>query len=175
MNTGPQQTNDSQPATAAKVLGSCLLVVDGSEPCLAAASLAVTLAQQTGCRVTAVYVVDTATMDYLMQLHVLVRDERDEFEVDLERTGQRYLERVATLGRAHGVTVATVLRKGCFHTAILQEARDLGVQAIILGGWRRSVTRKDAPSVERQLILDLADCPVVVVKSETDRGRSEGD
>jgi nucleotide-binding universal stress UspA family protein len=172
MNFGRQKTNTDPPTT--NLLGFCLLVVDGSQPCITAANFAVELAKQTGSRITAVYVVDTATMDYLMQLRVFVKEEREEFEVDIERTGQRYLEYVTTIGRKHGVSVSTVLRKGRFHTAILQEARDLGVDAIILGGWRRSVTRKDATSVERQLILDLADCPVIVVKCEADRSKGEG-
>jgi nucleotide-binding universal stress UspA family protein len=174
MNFGRQQTQTNPPPSA-NPLASCLLVVDGSEPCIVAANFAMELAKQTGSRITAVYVVDTATMDYLMQLRVFIKEEREEFEVDIERTGQRYLEYVSTIGRKNGVPVTTVLRKGRFHTAILQEARDLKVNAIILGGWRRSATRKDASTVERQLILDLADCPVIVVKCEADRGKGDAD
>lgn len=175
MNLGRQMTPADPRSPPSNLLGSCLLVVDGSEPCITAANFAVELAKQTGSRITAVYVVDTATMDYLMQLRVFVREEREEFEVDIERTGQRYLEYVSTIGRKHGVPVNTILRKGCFHTAILKEARDLKVNAIIMGGWRRSVTRKDVTGVERRLILDLADCPVIVVKCEADRGKCEAD
>jgi hypothetical protein len=38
------------------------------------------------------------------------------------------------------------------------------VDAIVLGGWKRTIARKDVASIERQHILDQADCPVVVVK-----------
>jgi nucleotide-binding universal stress UspA family protein len=175
MNFGRPKTQPGPVSPPANLLASCLLVVDGSDPCIAAANFAVELATQTGSRITAVYVVDTATMDFLMQLRVFVREEREEFEADIERTGRRYLEYVSTIGQKHGVAVSPVLRKGRFHTAILQEARDLRVNAIIMGGWRRSITRKDATAVERQLILDLADCPVIVVKSEAERGKGEAD
>ncbi|NLF18865.1 MAG: universal stress protein [Lentisphaerae bacterium] len=167
-------TPPERPATAANLLGSLLLVVDGSEPSMAAARFAMDLAKQLQSHVTAVYVVDTATMDYLTQMRIFVAEERAEFEADIERTGQRYLEYVSTIGRKQGVETKTLLRKGRFHTVILQEARSLAVNAIVLGGWRRSATRKDATSVERQLVLDLAGLPVIVVKSDSDR-ETEGD
>jgi nucleotide-binding universal stress UspA family protein len=169
---GRQKNKADPPATAPELLASCLLVVDGSEPSIIAANFAVGLARQIGSRITAVYVVDTATMDYLMQLRVFVKEERDEFEADIERTGQRYLEYVSTIARKNGVTVDTILRKGRFHAVILKEARDLGVHAIIIGGWHRSVTRKDATGVERRLVLDLAECPVIVVKSAASPGQT---
>jgi nucleotide-binding universal stress UspA family protein len=146
------------------LLNKMLLVVDGSEPSIAAANYAVGLASQTGGQITAVYVVDTATMEYLSQLRIFVSEERDEFEQDLERTGQRYLEYVRTIGSNHGIDVETVQLKGAFHQTILQKARDMAADVIVLGGWHRTVTRKDVASVQRQLILDEADCPVIVVK-----------
>jgi len=170
---GRQNATPERTATA-NLLGSLLLVVDGSEPSMEAARFAMNLAKQVGSRVTAVYVVDTATMDYLMQMRIFVSEERSEFEADLERTAQRYLEYVTTIGRKQGVPTETVLRKGRIHTVIIQEARALKVDAIVLGGCCRSATRKDATSVERQLVLDLASCPVIVVKSPTERG-TEGD
>ena len=170
---GRHNATPERPATA-NLLGSLLLVVDGSEPSMEAARFAMNLAKQVGSRVTAVYVVDTATMDYLMQMRIFVTEERNEFEADIERTGRRYLEYVATIGRKQAVETETLQIKGRFHTVILQEARALHVDAIVLGGWRRSATRKDTTSVERQLVLDLADCPVIVVKSASEH-ETEGD
>jgi nucleotide-binding universal stress UspA family protein len=72
------------------------------------------------------------------------------------------------------VPIEPVLRRGRFHKTILKEARELGASAVVIGGWRRSVTRKDATSVERQLILDQADCPVIVVKDEETRSSAHG-
>jgi nucleotide-binding universal stress UspA family protein len=44
----------------------------------------------------------------------------------------------------------------------------MDADVIVLGGWHRTVTRKDVASVQRQLILDEADCPVIVVKRTRD-------
>ena len=146
------------------LLGTMLLVVDGSEPSIAAANYAAQLAAQADARLTAVYVVDTATMEYLTQMRIFIAEERQEFEKDLERTGQRYLDYVRTVARNHGVEAETVQTKGAFHLTILQMAREIKADLIILGGWHRTITRKDVASVQRQLILDEADIPVVVVK-----------
>ncbi len=142
-----------------------LLVVDGSEASVAAANLAVRMAVQQKCALTAVYVIDTATLDYLLQMRIFVNQEREGFERDLEKTGGRYLEYVATIARNNGTTVETVLRHGSIHQEILQEARERKVDAIVLGGWKRTIASKDVASVERQHILDQADCPVIVVKT----------
>jgi nucleotide-binding universal stress UspA family protein len=159
------ETAPRQDGPKAASLEKLLLVVDGSEPSLAAARYAVTLATQLGSRLTAVYIVDTATMDFLTQTRIFVAEERDEFEHDLERTGQRYLEYVKTLAGKAGLGVDTVLGKGSLHRTVLQIATDRQVNAIVIGGFRRSIMRKDLPSVERQLILDEAECPVIVVKA----------
>jgi len=148
------------------LLDNMLLVVDGSEASIAAANYAVELAAQTGSRVTAVYVVDTATMEYLTQMRIFVSEERREFEQDLERTGQRYLEYVRAIGHKHGIAVETVQLRGAFHQTILQKAMQMNAAAIVLGGWHRTVTQKDVASVQRQLILDEAECPVIVVKKK---------
>lgn len=158
-----------QGSDSSNLLGKLLLVVDGSKPSMAAARFAVQLAGQAGSSITAVYVVDTATMDYLLQTHIFVSDERTEFERDLESTGRRYLDYVTTIAGNAGLTVETELRRGSFHQTILQSARTADVDAIVVGGWRRSITQKDAASVERQLILDQADCPVIVVKDKDAR------
>lgn len=146
------------------LLDKMLLVVDGSEPSIAAANYAAELARQTGGRITAVYVIDTATMEYLTQMRIFVAEERQEFEQDLERTGRRYLDYVRTIGGNHGIDVETLLLRGAFHQTILQKAREMPADVIVLGGWHRTITRKDVASVQRQLILDETDCPVIVVK-----------
>jgi nucleotide-binding universal stress UspA family protein len=151
--------------TDAGLFRNALLVVDGSEASVAAANLAVRMAAQQRCELTAVYVVDTATLDYLLQMRILVNQEREGFEKDLERTGARYLDFVQTIARKVGLEVETVLRRGSFHQEILKEARERHVDAIVLGGWKRTIARKDKASVERQHVLDQADCPVIVVKA----------
>lgn len=149
-----------------KVLKTILLVVDGSEASIAAANYAVKLTVQIDGSLSAMYVVDTATMEYLMQMHIFVAEEREEFERDLEQTGKKYLDYVRTIAEKQGLEIETLQTKGSFHQCILEEARRRNTDAVVVGGWRRSVMSKDTTSVERQLILDEAVCPVIVVKAK---------
>ena len=152
--------------TPENLFSRILLVVDGSEPSIAAAHYAVHLAKQTDGELTAVYVVDSAAVDYLLQMRIFVREERQEFERDLEQSGKRYLDYVKTMAGKESVALDTVLRHGSFHQTILKVARELDSKVIVLGGWKQTVTRKDATSVERQLILSEAECPVITVKAQ---------
>ncbi len=145
-------------------MGRLLLVVDGSNASLAASDFALALAAEKGCSIVAVYVVDTSTMDYLVNMRLLLSTERIAFEKQLEATGHRHLERVVNLAETASVKISTHMSKGIFHKSILHLAREHQADAIVVGGWQRTVTRKDYPSVERQAILDEAECPVIVVK-----------
>ena len=141
-----------------------LLHIDGSDASMAAAVFAVDLAAAQNSDLIVVYVVDTATMEYLSQMRIFIEEEKDEFAEDLERNGGRYLEYVKTLAGKQGIEPSLKCIRGSIHQVILDQARDEAADVVIVGGWRRTVTRKDATSVERQLILDEAPCPVIVVK-----------
>ncbi len=144
-----------------------LLVVDGSQPSMQATEFAIKFARQTGCELVAAYIVDTATLDYLLQMHIFVEDEREELEHDLENKGRRYLASVEAQGKEAGVLIKSHLCSGRFHQSILHIASELQVEVIIIGGWKNEIKQKDASSVERQLIMDLAECPVIVVKKKS--------
>lgn len=146
-----------------------LLVVDGSRPSLEASDFAVNFARQTGCELLATFVVDTATLDYLQQMRIFLSEEREELERDLERKGRRYLDAVQELGQKHKLHIATHICHGRFHQTVLKLARELEVNLLIIGGWKYEIKQKDSSSVERQLIMDLAECPVIVVKKCDER------
>ena len=165
-----QSAGEDQPAPAAPaVMRRALLVVDGSQPSQDAAQFAVGLAANLSCELLAAFVIDVAVMDYLMQMRIFVKEEREEFEEDLERKGRRVLIHVQDAGAKAGVEVETIMCKGRFHQSILQLVAERKVDAIIICGWKDSSVQKDLSSVERQLVLDQADCPVIVVKRQHER------
>lgn len=141
-----------------------LVMVDGSESATAAAQFAVRLAHQTGAALDAIYVVDTATIGYLMQMRIFVAEESQDCEKDLERTGARCLEYVKALGLKHSLEVKTHLRKGPVAETVLHAIRDLNADALVLGGWGQRASHTDATCTARQLILADALCPVMVIK-----------
>jgi len=113
-----QSAGEDQPAPAAPaVMRRALLVVDGSQPSQDAAQFAVGLAANLSCELLAAFVIDVAVMDYLMQMRIFVKEEREEFEEDLERKGRRVLIHVQDAGAKAGVEVETIMCKGRFHRA----------------------------------------------------------
>jgi nucleotide-binding universal stress UspA family protein len=138
--------------------------MDGTESAVKAAEYAVQLARTLRCRLTAIAVVDTDTLRKLMSVRILVEQEVREFEADLEQSQRRYLGFVEQVAREAAVPVETVLRKGVCHSAVIAEQQARQADLIIVGGFRQTLTKLNLVARERQLIIDEAPCPVLVVK-----------
>lgn len=149
---------------AAPPFKKLLVLVDGTESGLKAAEYAVRLAASMPVHLTALSVVDTDTLRKLMSARILVEQEVAEFEKDLEQSQSRHLDFARQLADKAGVTMTATLSKGVCHSAVLAEQKAHQADVIIIGGFRSTVTRMDLVARERQLILDEAPCPVLVVK-----------
>lgn len=147
------------------ILEKILLVVDGTEAANAAGKFAVALAARTGACLMAVYPVDTATMDFLLRMHILVHDERSEFEAAIEAKGRGYLDYTKRLAEAAGVPVETCFARGRFHEEIARLAYREKAGVVVIGNWRGARRSKDSSAVERELLLENLRCPLTVVKS----------
>ena len=142
-----------------------LVVVDGSKRAYDAANYAIALASHLpGCELCAAFVIDVASLDSLMQMHIFVKEERANFEAELETKGRRTLEYVRNEGQKYKIDIDTFLLKGRVTSIVMQAVRELKADLLVIAGWHNGSTRKDTSSVEYQLLLDEADCPVIVVK-----------
>lgn len=142
-----------------------LVIVDGSQRGMDAVDSAISLASSMrNCKLNAAFVIDTASMDLLLQMHIFVKEERQSFEAEMEVKGRHTLEYVHAEGIKNSIEIDTFLLKGRASKIILQAARELGVDLIVIGGWSDGGTRKDAASVEYQLLLEQAECQVLIVK-----------
>ena len=159
MNSVSRVSGDHQ-IVGERAIRKLLVVVDGSKAANDALEYAIVMASGLGCELAVAFIIDTASMDILLQMNIFVSEERDDFEQELEHKGRRTLEAVRERCRQAG------LRVGCVHQVALLAARKLSADTIVIGGWHNTSTRKDTTSVERQLILDQADCPVIVVKHQ---------
>ena len=149
---------------AASPFRTMLLLVDGTEPGMRAAEFAVQMARTTQARLVAISVVDTDTLRKLMSVRILVEQEMSEFETQLGASRKRELDFVEHLARKAKVPIQTALRSGVCHSMVLAEQKEIGADLVIVGGFRVSLTKHDLAARERQLILDEAPCPVLVVK-----------
>ncbi len=141
-----------------------LLFADGSDAAIRAAELAVHLAQVHDADLVAAAVVDTETLSMLLRQHILVDEERAEFDSELEASAERQLGMVANQARRQAVPAETALLRGDTHSAVLAEARRRNVDLIVLSGFTATMTRRDLLAKEKQRIVDEAPCPVLLVR-----------
>ena len=141
-----------------------LVMVDGSESSIAAAKYAIQLAKGSKARLTAVAIVDTATLKHLLSAHIMVAAEMEEYEHELEESSRKHLAYVSGLAKEGGVKADTVLLRGASHSAVLAEQKSSGADLIVIGAFRWTLSQRDQIARERQLLLDEAPCPVLVVR-----------
>jgi nucleotide-binding universal stress UspA family protein len=141
-----------------------LVLVDGSESSIAAAKYAIQLAKATEARLGAVAIVDTATLKRLLSTSIMVAAEMEEYEQELTESARSHLTYVSGLAKEAGVKCDMALLKGATHSAVLAEQKESGADLIVLGAFRWTLAHRDQIARERQLLLDEAPCPVLVVR-----------
>ena len=141
-----------------------LVAITGSDASILAAKYAIVMAKANRCKLSAVYVVDTATIRQLMLSKIFIQEESQEYEQSLEANGDRYLSFVEELAHAKGVKVEREIRKGAVYTEILVAADERNVDLIILGGWEKDRSPKDIFSHSYREIMTNAKCSVIFAK-----------
>jgi nucleotide-binding universal stress UspA family protein len=148
------------------LIENILVAISGSDASVNAAKYAIVLAKQYRCNLSAVYVVDTATLRQLVITKIFLEDESEDYEKSLVDNGERYLNYFRELASSKGVKVETFLRKGSVFSEILREAEEKTSSLIILGGWEKDRKERDIISFEHKEILMHAKCSVLVVKEQ---------
>ncbi len=144
-----------------------LVVVNGTEASINAIRYAVLMSKLYRCRVSAVYVVDTATIKQLTLNRIFIEEESRDYEKSLEDNGQRYLSYVDELGKAKGVKIETELRRGAIWSEVVSASEEKHADVILLGGYDKDVTdQKDLLSSSFRQILLNARCSVLIVKEK---------
>jgi len=138
--------------------------ITGSDASISAAKYAIVMAKNYHCRLTMVYVVDTATIKQLMLSKIFVQEESLEYERSLEANGERYLSFMEELANAKGVKIEKEIRKGAVYTEILTAAEERKADLIVMGGWEKDRSARDIIGHAHHEIMINAKCSVMVVK-----------
>lgn len=146
------------------LISNMLVAVSGSDASILASKYAIVLAKLYRCRLSAVYVVDTATIRQLTLSKIFIQEESQEYEKGLEANGERYLSFVEDLARAKGVKIEREMRKGAVYTEILGAAGERKADLILLGGWEKDRSARDIISHAHREIMVNAKCSVLLVK-----------
>jgi nucleotide-binding universal stress UspA family protein len=146
------------------LFSNIVVAVTGSDASVLAAKYAIVMAKMYRCRLTAVYVVDTATIRQLTLSKIFIQDEGNEYANSLKANGERYLTFVEELARTKGVKIERVIRSGAVYTEILILADEKKADLIILGGWEKDRSARDIISHSHREIMNNAKCSVMLVK-----------
>ena len=146
------------------LINSIVVAVTGTEASVLAAKYGIAMAKQYHCKLTAVYVVDTATIKQLTLSKIFIQEEGAEYEKSLETNGSRYLAFVEELAKAKGVKVEKIMRRGAIYTEILSAADEKSADLILLGGWEKDTKTRDIIGHSHREIMANAKCSVLLVK-----------
>ncbi|MDR1636642.1 MAG: universal stress protein [Treponema sp.] len=146
------------------LISNIVVAITGSDASILAAKYAIVMAKAYRCKMTAVYVVDTATIRQLTLSKIFIQEESQEYEKSLTSNGERYLSFVEELARAKGVKIDRELRQGAVYTEILTVADDRKADLIILGCWEKDRSARDIISQAHREIMVNAKCSVLLVK-----------
>jgi len=141
-----------------------VVAVSGSDASVLAAKYAVVMAKTCRSRLTAVYVVDTATIRQLTLSKIFIPEESQEYETSLLANGERYLSFVEELAMAKGIKIEREIRQGAVYTEILAVADEKKADLIILGGWEKDRSTRDIFSHAHKEIMINAKCSVLLAK-----------
>jgi nucleotide-binding universal stress UspA family protein len=142
-----------------------LVVMDSTARARDAGSYAIQLAAALHCELLAVYVVDIPSMDYLVRLNYFSAAERESQELEMTFRGQSVLTQLEEEAALHGVSVRSFCLRGSRYRQILETAEREDVGLIVLKESKDAALRKDHTAVDRQLLLNHAQCPVLICSS----------
>jgi nucleotide-binding universal stress UspA family protein len=146
------------------LISNIVVGINGSDASILAAKYAIVLAKQQHCRLTAVYVVDTATIRQLTLSKIFIQEESQEYERSLEDNGRRYLTFVEELARPKGIKIEKEIRNGAVYTEILKVSEEKKADVILLGGWEKDRSTRDIMGQSYREIMVNAKCSVLLVK-----------
>ena len=145
-------------------VSNIITAVTGSDASIMAAKYAIVMAKTYHCRLSVVYVVDTATIKQLDLSKIFIQEESIEYEKSLAENGDRYLSFVEELARAKGVKIEKEIRRGAVYTEILTAADERKADLIVLGGWEKDRGVRDILDHAHREIMIGAKCSVLLVK-----------
>ncbi|MFA5008607.1 MAG: universal stress protein [Candidatus Omnitrophota bacterium] len=139
--------------------------LSGSAVSMCTAKYAIYLARQLNAKLYAIYVVDERSLHELLKTRIFVEIEAVEYERDLKDHGLNLLERVRKIAEIKKVECEGLLLKGVIHEEVVNAARELPADLLVIGELKEVVSRREIFYDEGERIFRESPCPVVVVKN----------
>jgi len=136
-----------------------LIPIDGSDYSMRAAELGISVAKLLGAEITFVYVIDTVVLEQITRITA-----RDDVESNLKKDGEMYLKYGRGLAEKEGIKAKTLLSKGRPFEQIVQLAKALENDLIVMGTYGRKGAERILIGSVAERVIEYAPCPVLVVR-----------
>jgi len=146
-------------------LRTIVLSIEGTPGSLVTAKYAIALAKLLSVKLVAVFVVNSKVLQDLLKSRIFVDVEARVYERDLEEQGKAMLERVGRMAQGKGVVYESLLLKGAVSDEVLNKARDLQADLLVMGELKAIASRAEIFYDEGEKIFRRSPCPVVMVKN----------
>jgi len=146
-------------------LRTIVLSIEGTPGSLVTAKYAIALAKLLSVKLVAVFVVNSKVLQDLLKSRIFVDVEARVYERDLEEQGKAMLERVGRMAEGKGVVYESLLLKGSVSDEVLNKARDLQADLLVMGELKEIASRAEIFYDEGERIFRRSPCPVVMVKN----------
>ena len=143
-----------------------MVYIDGTEQAVTAAQYAICLASFSGAELIAYYVVNTRAVEDLLRASIFLKEEKVEYEHDMEADAERYLNYVSELAAKKGVSLAKKRSRGSVHKEIVDAVNEEEIDLLVIGELSRIRSRRDEFYDETERAMRSAPCSVLVVKDE---------
>ncbi len=141
-----------------------LLYIDGTEQSFTAAQYAVCLSKATGARLTALYVINTHALQYLVKTKIFLPAEQEQYLRDLEADAGRYLNQARELARLKDLEIDTIRTSGTVHEEVCRVVAARRIDLLVVGALPGIHSRRDELYSESERAVRCVSCPVLVVK-----------
>jgi nucleotide-binding universal stress UspA family protein len=142
-----------------------VVAVAGGPVSLVTAKYAICMAKLTGASLTGIFVVNEKVLQDLIKSRVVVDVEARVYDRDLEEQGTLFMERVKKLAESKGVAFTGLVLKGVVHQEVVNKAKELKADLLVIGQLKEILSRKEIYIEEGERIFREAHCPVLVVKN----------
>lgn len=136
-----------------------LIPTDGSDYSMHAAEYGVSIAKMLSTQIIVVYVIDEVVLSQFAKVA-----ERDNIEKELKLDGQRQINYVLGLAESAGVKASSLLAEGKPFEQIVQSAKKLDVDLIVMGTYGRRGAERILIGSVAEKVIEYSSCPVLVIK-----------
>ncbi|HTY75945.1 MAG TPA: universal stress protein [Candidatus Nanoarchaeia archaeon] len=144
---------------SSETIQKILVPTDGSDYSMRAAEYAISIAKTHDAQITITYVIDEVVIDQFSK-----PEERETVESELKTDGQRYIHYVIGLAEKEAVKSTSMLVKGRPFEQIVNLAKSLNVDLIVMGTYGRRGAERILIGSVAERVIEYSPCPVLVVK-----------